>query len=81
MQNSDLPPNPEEIHKWEAEFNELMNTQRDDGNWDYATAMQSAWEEGRAELDDTLAHNLKFDPEGLPILDPYVFGLFRLHYD
>jgi peroxin-5 len=79
LQNSDLPPNPEEIAKWEAEFNELMNTQRQEGEWDYATAMQNAWEESGADSNDTFARNLKFDQEGLPILDPYVFGLFPLY--
>ena len=43
MQSSDMPPNPEEMAKWEAEFNE-----RDEGKWDYSTAMQNAWEEGVA---------------------------------
>jgi len=79
MQNSDLPPNPEEIDKWEAEFNELMSKERHEGEWDYASAMQSAWEEGGADLNDTFAHNLRFDQEGFPILDPYVFGLSLLY--
>jgi len=78
MQSSDMPPNPEEIAKWEAEFNELMNKQRDEGEWDYSTAMQNAWEEGVAQLDDTFARNLSFDQDGIPMLDPYVFGLFLL---
>jgi peroxin-5 len=70
MQNSDIPPNPEEFARWEAEFNQLMNAQREDGEWDYSTAMQRAWEEG---ADDTFAQNLKLDPEGFPVLEPYVF--------
>jgi len=78
MQSSDMPPNPEEMAKWEAEFNELMNKQRDEGEWDYSTAMQNAWEEGVAQSDDTFAHNLTFDQDGIPMLDPYVFGLFPL---
>lgn len=78
MQSSDMPPNPEEIAKWEAEFNELMNKQRDEGEWDYSTAMQNAWEEGAALLDDTFARNLNFDQDGIPMLDPYVFGSFLL---
>ncbi|KAI0305738.1 hypothetical protein B0F90DRAFT_1815316 [Multifurca ochricompacta] len=72
MQNSDMPPKPEEMAKWEAEFNQLMNAQREDGEWDYSAAMQHAWEEGATELDDSFSHNMKFDHEGLPILDPYV---------
>jgi len=79
MQNSDMPPKPEEMAKWEAEFNQLMNAQRDDGEWEHSTAMQRAWEEGiAAESDDSFTHNMKFDQEGLPILDPYVFGWLSL---
>ncbi|KAH9978583.1 hypothetical protein BGW80DRAFT_1279764 [Lactifluus volemus] len=73
LQNSDLPPNPEEMAKWEAEFNQLVNARREDGEWDYSAAMQHAWEESAAEFDDSFMHNMKFDHEGLPILDPYVF--------
>jgi len=73
MQNSDMPPNTEEFSRWEAEFNQLMNAQREDGDWDYSAAMQRAWEEGAPQLNDTFVHTLKFDNEGLPILDPYVF--------
>lgn len=73
-----MPANPEEMAKWEAEFNELINKQRDDGEWDYSTAMQNAWEEGGAQLNDMFAHNLTFDQDGIPVLDPYVFGLFPL---
>jgi peroxin-5 len=71
MQNSDIPPKPEDMAKWEAEFNQLMNAQRDDGEWD--SSMRRAWEEGVVDLDDSFTHNMKFDHEGLPIVDPYVF--------
>ncbi|KAH9083488.1 peroxisome targeting signal receptor [Lactarius deliciosus] len=41
---------------------------------DYSASMQRAWDEGvAADLDDSFTHNMKFDHEGLPILDPYVF--------
>jgi peroxin-5 len=73
MQNSDMPPTPEEFSRWEAEFNQLMNAHREDGEWDLSAAMQRTWEEGSASLDDTFAHNVKFDHEGFPVLDPYVF--------
>ncbi|KAF8274493.1 peroxisome targeting signal receptor [Lactarius quietus] len=73
MQNSDMPPKPEEMSKWEAEFNQLMNSQREDGDWDYSTAMQRAWEDSVTDLDDSFTHNMKFDHEGLPILDSYAF--------
>ncbi|KAH9040745.1 peroxisome targeting signal receptor [Lactarius pseudohatsudake] len=74
MQNSDMPPKPEEMAKWEAEFNQLMNAQREEGEWEYSSSMQRAWDEGvAADLDDSFTHSMKFDHEGLPILDPYVF--------
>ena len=79
MQNSDMPPNPEEFARWEAEFNQLMNAQREDDDWDYSTAMQLDWENGH-QLSDTFARSLKFDHEGFPVLDPYVFGWFPLPY-
>ena len=68
-----MPPKPEDMAQWEAEFNQLMNAQRDDGDWD--SAMQRSWDEGVIDLDDSFSHNMKFDHEGLPIVDPYVFGL------
>lgn len=73
MQNFDMPPKPEEMSKWEAEFNQLMNAQREDGEWDYSTAMQRAWEESVTDLDDSFTQNMKYDHEGLPILDSYEF--------
>jgi peroxin-5 len=81
MQNSDMPPDPEEFARWEAEFNQLMNAQREDGEWDFSGAMQHTWEGGVTSWDDTFAHSLKLDHEGFPILDPYVFGSFSLPYD
>lgn len=76
MQNSDMPPGPEEFARWEAEFNQFMNAHREDGEWDLSAAMQRTWEEGFTSLDDTFTHSVKFDHEGFPILDPYVFGSF-----
>ena len=75
MQNSDLPPHTEEFAKWEAEFHQLMNAHREEGEWDFSAAMQRTWEEGSASLD------VKIDNEGFPILDPYVFGSFYLPHN
>ena len=69
MQNSDMPPPIEDITKWEAEFNQLMNSQDDD--FDYGADMQSAWESG---LSDFGGGSARFDEQGLPILEPYNFG-------
>ncbi|KAL0578294.1 Peroxisomal membrane signal receptor PTS1 [Marasmius crinis-equi] len=73
MQNSDAPPPQEDLAKWEAEFNQLMNAQRDELEYDYGSAMQQAWENG-GSFPETLADKaLQFDKDGLPILDVYKF--------
>lgn len=76
LQNSDAPPPNEDLAKWEAEFNQLMNSQRDDLDVDYTSAMQHAWENGLADVPEPNfgQTTLKFDENGLPILGEYVFG-------
>jgi len=72
LQNSDMPPPPEDVAKWEAEFNELMNSQRGDLDFDYGNAMQDAWESGLGQWGEPIATaGVKFDDEGLPILGSY----------
>ncbi|KAJ7924984.1 hypothetical protein B0H13DRAFT_1171317 [Mycena leptocephala] len=74
LQNSDLPPPQEDIAKWEAEFNQLMSSQRDELDHDYGAAMQNAWEGGIGDFsDDTDSKALKFDAEGIPTLSEYAF--------
>ncbi|KAJ6625896.1 peroxisome targeting signal receptor [Mycena sp. CBHHK59/15] len=74
LQNSDLPPPKEDLAKWEAEFNQLMSSQREELEHDYGAAMQSAWEGGVGEFsDDTTSNALKFDAEGIPTLRQYSF--------
>ncbi len=65
--------------KWEAEFSQLMNRQRDELE-DYGSNMQNAWEGGIGNFEDTLGmtNSMKFDGEGLPILGDYVFGMTHL---
>ncbi|KAJ3489054.1 hypothetical protein NLI96_g2421 [Meripilus lineatus] len=70
LQKSELPPPDEDIAKWEAEYNQLMSSQRDD--LDYGEAMQGAWENGLGDYDPQDEH-VKFDDEGLPILGDYLF--------
>ncbi|KAF4620537.1 hypothetical protein D9613_000470 [Agrocybe pediades] len=72
LQNSDLPPPKEDMAKWEAEFSQMMNAQRDELE-DYGTSMQNAWESGIGNYDDTFGPSIKFDGEGIPILGDYVF--------
>ncbi|KAJ7496031.1 hypothetical protein B0H11DRAFT_2155850 [Mycena galericulata] len=74
LQNSDLPPPEEDIAKWEAEFNQLMSSQRDELDHDYGAAMQNAWEGGIGDFsEDAESKALKFDAEGIPTLGEYIF--------
>ncbi|KAJ7683250.1 hypothetical protein B0H17DRAFT_1205307 [Mycena rosella] len=74
LQNSDLPPPKEEMAKWEAEFNQLMSSQREEMEHDYGAAMQNAWEGGVGDFsEDAESKALKFDSEGIPILSEYIF--------
>ncbi|TFK44351.1 hypothetical protein BDQ12DRAFT_593404 [Crucibulum laeve] len=74
LQKSELPPPKEDLAKWEAEFSQLMNAQRDElEQHDYGASMQQAWESGIGDFSDSTIQPLKFDSEGLPILGDYVF--------
>jgi peroxin-5 len=55
-----------------------MSSQRDELETDYGTSMQQAWENGLGDLSSDTAHGdrLEFDDEGIPMLDPYVFGQY-----
>ena len=59
----------------ETRMRELMQSQREEMGYDYGASMQEAWENGMGMYDnDGLLESQKFDSEGVPILDPYVFG-------
>ncbi|KAL1942042.1 hypothetical protein VTO73DRAFT_6572 [Trametes versicolor] len=73
LQNSELPPPPEEMAKWEAQFNQMMNSQREDLDFDYGGMMQNAWEGGMGDSDYSIEPAMQFDEEGLPVLGDYVF--------
>jgi peroxin-5 len=49
-----------------------MNAQRDELE-DYGTDMQNSWEGGLGNYENK---SMRFDTEGIPLLDPYVFGGF-----
>ena len=42
MQSSDIPPPEEEMAKWEAQFNQMMNAEREDLDFDYGKTMYPA---------------------------------------
>lgn len=62
--------------KWEAEFNQLMSGQREDPDADYGAAMQSAWETGLGDYNNTTGgpETRQFDAGGTPLLGDYAFG-------
>ncbi|KAI9061756.1 TPR-like protein [Trametes sanguinea] len=69
LQHSEIPPPPEEMAKWEAQFNQMMNAQREDLDFDYEGMMQNAWEGYGTDFEPPM----QFDEQGLPILEPYAF--------
>ncbi|EAU91171.2 peroxisome targeting signal receptor [Coprinopsis cinerea okayama7 len=73
MQNSDIAPPEEDLAKWESEFAQLMNAQREE--LDYGASMQEAWESGIGDFQQGASSDkaLQFDPEGVPILGEYTF--------
>ena len=78
---SDQPPRQGDMARWEAEFNQLMTAQREDGEetLDYDEAMKEAWEKGLGNYGDSYRNDddgrLRFDEDGAPILGNYVFGV------
>ena len=60
--------------KWEAQFNQMMNSQREDLDFDYEGMMQNAWE-NMAKSDFSNEPALEFDEQGIPALGEYVFGM------
>ncbi|KAF9263373.1 TPR-like protein [Marasmius fiardii PR-910] len=81
LQNSEAPPPKEDLAKWEAEFNQLMNAKRDELELDYGRSMQDAWENGGTFSETLIDKPLQFDPDGLPILDPYKFETENKYID
>jgi peroxin-5 len=69
LQSSDIPPPAEDMARWEAEYNQLMNSERDEFDYDYGSALNEAWKD-----DVTHETAIKFDDDGLPILGQYIFG-------
>jgi hypothetical protein len=74
LRGSELPPPAEDLAKWEAEFNKLMNSQREELDDDYGEAMQRVWENGIGDYESEPS-KMQFDDGGVPILEDYVFGL------
>ncbi|KAF9793357.1 peroxisome targeting signal receptor [Thelephora terrestris] len=67
LQKSELPPPAEDMVKWEAEFNQMMNNQRN-MDFDYDTMGLSQWEAPSSSL-----QSLAFDKDGIPLLGDYEF--------
>jgi peroxin-5 len=72
LQKSDLPPPEEDMVKWEAEFNQMMNGQRN-MDFDYDTIGQ--WDDPSSPF-----QSVPFDSDGIPLLGDYEFGKFLLYY-
>lgn len=74
--DSGPPLQDEDIAKWEADFNQYMDTQRDELN--YGDAMQDAWERDLGDYSHMPVP--KVDERGYPDLGDYVFGVSLIVY-
>ncbi len=72
LQGSELPPPQEDVAKWEAQFNQMMSSQREELDFDYGGMMQNAWEGMGQDFNTEPA--MQFDDQGIPLLGDYVFG-------
>ncbi|KAJ4483185.1 hypothetical protein J3R30DRAFT_1742688 [Lentinula aciculospora] len=80
LQNSDAPPPAEDLEKWATDFQQLMDAQRQELN--YGNAMQEAWESGVGDFTDSLGDPpMRFDNDGLPILQEYIFETNNKYLD
>jgi peroxin-5 len=70
LQKSDLPPPEEDMAKWEAEFNQMMNNQRN-MDFDYDHMGLGQWEDPSPPF-----QSVAFDSDGIPLLGDYEFGSF-----
>ena len=60
--------------KWEAQFNQMMSAQREDLDFDYGGMMREAYEASGYDADFSTEPPMQFDEQGVPVLEPYVFG-------
>lgn len=67
------------MQKWEAEFNQLMNSQRED-EYDLEGAMNSAWEDKYGNLEQPAANPTVFNDDGIPLLGDYIFGKYLVMF-
>lgn len=71
LQDSEMPPSQSEMAKWESEFNQMMDSQRDDME-DFGAEMEEQYRRLTGE-DSALDNLIQFDEDGIPQLGEYVF--------
>jgi hypothetical protein len=67
------PGDLDEFAKYEAEFQQWMDAQREEGEYDYGVGLQQAWESGLG-ADTIPGSELKYDDDGVPLMGAYQFG-------
>ncbi|KAL5507178.1 PEX5 [Sanghuangporus vaninii] len=75
--NADGEPEELSTAEWEADLQRYLQSEREDidfDNLDYGAAMREAWENGMGKFDDdAMPPGMKFDDEGVPLLEHYAF--------
>lgn len=64
--------------KWEAQFNQIMNSQRDgdEAAGEYGEFANQLWNQEAGTYDWSDESKVEFDNEGLPIMGNYTFGMY-----
>ncbi|KAF9050007.1 peroxisome targeting signal receptor [Panaeolus papilionaceus] len=74
-------PSEADLSKWEAEFSQLMNSQRDELE-DIGSNMQNAWESGIGNYaSNPIEKPIQFDDQGIPQLGDYIFETSNKYLD
>ncbi|PPQ98774.1 hypothetical protein CVT24_003332 [Panaeolus cyanescens] len=74
-------PSEADLSKWEAEFSQIMNSQRD-ALEDLGANMQNAWESGLGNYEGSPVEKpIQFDEQGIPQLGDYVFETNNKYMD
>ena len=62
----------------EDQMRQVLQAQKEEMGHDYGASLQEAWENGMGMYDDDnlpYEERQKFDNEGVPIFDAYIFGM------
>lgn len=73
------PPEDTDLEKLSAEFEQLMQADKERLDYDYGASIREAWSNDMDAYRDGFSDRMIFDDEGVPKLGAYEFGMMHLH--